>query len=414
MSELSVAQARETILAKVAPLGAETVALADARERVLAEDLVAPRNLPPWDNSAMDGYAVLAADLAPGARLAVIEDVPAGKMPAKTVVKGSAIRIMTGAPLPAGADTVIQVELTLADGRDAFRCVAEGRLPAKGDNVRAAGEDVRAGTTVIARGEVMTPAAIGVAASLGRAHVAVHKRPRVAILSTGDEIAEVGTEAGPAQIYNSNGQAMVAAAWRAGALPTFLGIARDTREDLEAKLRPGLACDAIVSSGGVSVGEHDFVKEVLASLGSEMQFWRIAQRPGYPLAFGTIGTRPVFGLPGNPVSTLVSWEQYVQPALLKMAGRRRIFPPVVSATLEEDVRTKAGRTHFVRGVLTRDGEGFRVRSTGGQSSGVLTSMLRGNGLIVVPAERDGARAGERVTVQVIDPGFWLAESPGFK
>ena len=266
---------------------------------------------------------------------------------------------------------------------------------------------------VLPLGTVLSPAAIGVAASLGRATVRVHQRPRVAVLSTGDEIAEVGTVAHAGQIYTSNSYPLCAAILRAGGIPTYLGIAADTREDLREKLGAAATCDAIVSTGGVSVGDADFVKEVLQELGGEMAFWRVAQRPGYPLAFGSIGGKPAFGLPGNPVSTMVSFEQYVQPAILKMQGRRALYPPVVEAVLEDDVRTRPGKLYFLRGVLTRDGNKFRVRSTGGQGSGILTSMLRGNGLILIAPEKSGAKKGELVLVQVIDPGFWLGDTPGF-
>ncbi len=410
-TDVTVAQAREFVLSQVHEMPVESAFLLDARDRVLAEDLVAPRPIPPWDNSAMDGYAVLVADLAPGARLAVIEEIAAGYLAKKRVERGTAIQIMTGAPVPEGADTVLPVELTRRD-KDSI-VVTEGKLPKKGEHVRRAGEDVTAGETVIPRGEVMTPAAIGVAASLGKASLRVVQRPRVAILSTGDEIAEVGGPLGDGQIYTSNSYSLAAGVLRIGAMPVYLGIARDTREDLTGKLRAGLACDMVLTTGGVSVGEYDFVKEVLQTLGGDMRFWRVAQRPGYPLAFGVIAGKPAFGLPGNPVSTLVSFEQYVQPALLKMMGRKRLFPPVVEAVLDEDVHTRPGKLYFLRGVLRREGEGFRVRSTGSQGSGILSSMLRGNGLILIPPEASGAKAGERVKVQVIDPAFWLSDSTGF-
>lgn len=412
--DISVADARAFVLSQVRPMGEETAFLLDARDRVLAEDLVAPRNLPPWDNSAMDGFAVRAEDLVAGARLEVVEEVPAGYVATKKVGAGTAIRIMTGAPVPAGADTVLPVELTVEDGgRGAIRFAPGAKLPRKGEHVRAAGEDVREGEKVVARGEVLTPAAIGVAASLGRATVRVLQRPRVAILSTGDEIAEVGTALGPGQIYTSNSYTLAAAVARIGALPVYLGIARDTREDLRAKLTDALQSDMVLTTGGVSVGDHDHVKEVLEGLGSDMKFWRVAQRPGYPLAFGTIRGKPVFGLPGNPVSTMVSFEQYAQPALLKMMGRARLYPPVVEAVLEDEVKTRPGKLYFLRGVLARDGAGFRVRSTGSQGSGILSSMLRGNGLILISPEASGAKPGDRVRVQVIDPNFWLNSEPGF-
>ncbi len=411
-TEISVAEARDFVLSHVRPLGVETVFLLDARDRVLAERLVAARPIPPWDNSAMDGFAVLCSDLVAGRRLRVTEDVPAGRIAAGRVEPGTAIRIMTGAPLPAGADTVLPVELTTPEGREAIR-VADARLPAKGEHVRRAGEDVRAGDAVLEPGGVMTPAAIGVAASLGVATVRVVQRARVAILSTGDEIAEVGTAAAAGQIYTSNSYSLAAAVVRLGAVPVYLGIAQDTREDLREKLEAARDCDALLTTGGVSVGEHDFVKEVLRELGSEMKFWRVAQRPGYPLAFGLIAGKPAFGLPGNPVSTMISFEQYAAPALRKMMGRTRLYPPVVEARLEDEIKVKPGKQYFLRGVLAREGASFRVRTTGAQGSGILTSMLRGNSLILVPPDRNGAKPGEVVSVQVIDPDFWLRDSPGY-
>jgi len=266
---------------------------------------------------------------------------------------------------------------------------------------------------VLRAGDLLTPVALGVAASLGRAKVKVHHRPKVAVLATGDELVEAGVTPGPGQIVASTSYVLQAAISRLGAEPVYLGIARDTREDLKTRLSAGLSADALLTTGGVSVGEKDFVKEVLDSLGGEMSFWRVEQRPGYPLAFGLLSGKPCFGLPGNPVSTMVSFEEYVQPALLKMAGRRRLFPPLVKATLEEDLSVKPGKTWFLRGVLAREGDGFRVRSTGGQGSNMLTSLLKGNSLIVLPPDRSGGKAGETVTVQVIDPGFWLGDEPGF-
>lgn len=412
-SEITVTEARSAVLGEVrGPLPAEEVPLLDAGGRVLAADLVAPRDLPPWDNSQMDGYAVRAADLASDARFTVIETVLAGKAPSKTVGAGQAVRIMTGAPMPAGADTVVPVESTAADGRDAMRVTAAP--PQRGDFVRRAGEDVRAGSVAIPKGVILHPAAIGVAASLGLVRVPVYRRPVVAIVATGDELADPGTEAGPHRIYASSSFALAAAVRRAGGEPRYLGIARDTREALQAKLSEALdGPDVLLTTGGVSVGEADYVKEVLAELGVEMKFWRVAQKPGFPLAFGMRGSTLVFGLPGNPVSTLVSYEEYVQPALLRLQGRRSLFPPVVTATLGEPLKSGGSRFQFLRGVLTREGAGYAVRTTGNQSSGVLTSLLVGNSLILVPPESPRLERGASVQVQVLDPDFFLSPGPGF-
>lgn len=403
-------EARSHVLRAAETLGAEDAPLLDAAGRVLAADLIAPRDLPPWDNSQMDGYAVRAEDLRVDARLEVIETVLAGGAPQRTVGARQATRIMTGAPMPAGADTVVPVESTVADGRDAMRITTAP--PARGDFVRGAGEDVRAGSIAVPKGTLLTPAAIGVAASLGLERVAVHRRPRVAIVATGDELVDPGSVAGPHRIYASSSFALAAAVARAGGEPRYAGIAADTREALHAKLSTALAgADVLLTTGGVSVGEADYVREVLGSLGAEMRFWRVAQKPGYPLAFGLVGKTLVFGLPGNPVSTLVSYEEYVQPALLKMQGRQRLFPPVVDAVLQESIRAGGKRFQFLRGVLSRERDSFTVCTTGSQSSGVLTSLVRGNALILVPPDREPLKRGDVVRVQVLDPDFFLQDSP---
>ena len=411
LPETSVADARAIVLGEARVLSAEDAKLLDAADRVLAEDLVAPRDLPPWDNSQMDGYAVRAADLRHGAVLAVTETVFAGRVATKRVGAGEAIRIMTGAPMPEGADTVVPVEGT-DGGRD--RVTLTGAVPAKGEWVRRAGEDLKRGDVALARGTVLGPAAIGVAASLGRDRVRVHRRPVVAILATGDELAEPGEDAGERRIYASSSWALAAAIRGAGGDARYAGIARDTREELLAKIQAALdGSDVLLTTGGVSVGEADHVRGVLGDLRAHMKFWRVAQRPGYPLAFGRIGDALVFGLPGNPVSTMVSFEEYVQPALLKMAGRTRLFPAVVEARLEENVKGGRGRFQFLRGVLRRDGAGFVVKTTGNQSSGVFTSLARGNSLILVPADVKELAAGAVVHVQVTDPDFFAMESAGF-
>lgn len=412
-TEVTVQEARRRVLeAAASPLAPEVVALLDAADRVLTADLVAPRDLPPWDNSQMDGYAVRAADLAAGARLDVIETVLAGQTPARTVGPGQAIRIMTGAPMPKGADTVVPVESTAAEGRDAMRLTA--KPPMRGDFVRAAGEDVRGGTVAIAKGTRLTPAALGIAASLGLVRVPVHRRPVVAILATGDELAEPGTDAGPNRIYASSSIALAAAVTRAGGVARYAGIAADTRDALRAKLTEALSgADVLLTTGGVSVGEADHMRDVLAELGLEARFERVAQRPGYPLLFGTIRNTLVFGLPGNPVSTLVSFEVYVQPALLRLQGRPRVFAPVIAATLDAPLRGGGSRFQFLRAVVRRERDAWLVRTTGSQSSGVLTSLLLGNSLILVPAGSTNLQKGDTVQVQLLDPDFHVQEGPGY-
>lgn len=405
---VSVSEALAEVMAHAdaSLLPPESVPLLDACDRVLAEELVAARDLPPWRNSSMDGYAVRAEDVRAGSSLAVVEEVHAGAAPAKRVEVGTAVKIMTGAPMPEGADTVLPKECARQTGGTVE--IVEGRmpLPRPGEYVRPAGEDVRTGEVVMPAGTLLTPAAIGVAASLGRAVLQVRQRPRVAILATGDEIAEIGEVPGPQQIHASSTWALAAAIGRIGAVPVQMGIARDRREELVARVEAALACDVVLTTGGVSVGDKDFVAEAVRSLGAEVRIHGVAQRPGHPLLFARVRGRLFFGLPGNPVSTLVCFEEYVQPALLRMAGHPRPFLPVVEATLEGELRIRTGRFQFVRGVLTRGDGGFRVRSAGNQSSGALTSMLRGNCLVLLPAEATGAPDGAVVRVQVLDPSFW--------
>ncbi len=413
---IPVLEARERILERIRPLGVERVALGDALGRVLAEPLVAPRDQPPWDNSAMDGFAMRAADLAgatPAApvRLDVIEEIPAGKMPRHEVGPGQAARIMTGAPLPRGADTIVRIEDTepaVTGGRVGIRVAAE-----VGRDVRRAGEDLRAGATVLEPGQLIGAAEIGVIATIGRSLVDVPLQPVVAILATGDELVEPSERLEPQHIVNSNGHALAAMVREAGAIPRNLGIARDDRDDLRDKLRRALGADAIVTSAGVSVGDHDYVKDVLEELGTSMTFWKVSMKPGHPLAFGELDGHPVFGLPGNPVSSMVSFELFVRPALLKMAWHRRIFRRVFGAVLDEDVKTVAGRTNFVRGIVEeRDGRAH-ARTTGPQGSGILRSMSLANALLVVPAERAGMKAGETIDAMYLGGAGLSSESRPF-
>lgn len=410
---ISVDEAREIILGAVGPLGSEKVPLQDALGRVLAETVSSPWDVPPLDNSAMDGYAVRAADVAAATResavrLAVLEDIPAGRLPTRTVKAGTASRIMTGAALPAGADAVVRVEDTEGSGGEVL--VLSPVEP--GLNIRRAGEDVTAGQKVIEAGTPLTAAAVGMLASLGRAVIEVTQRPRVAILSTGDELVDVDGDRSGGKIIASNTYSLSAQAREAGAVPLTLPIAPDRPEIIEARFRHAMHADVILSSGGVSVGDFDFIKDVLGRLDSEMKFWRVAMKPGHPLAFGILGGKPVFGLPGNPVSCMVSFEQFVRPALLKMMGYRDLLRPVVRARLRAALRQKPGRRTFVRAVVSRDGDSLSVASSGSQSSGVLLSMLRANGLIIFPEDRAELPEGAEVEVQIIDPAFWSQSGPG--
>ncbi|MEK7824996.1 MAG: gephyrin-like molybdotransferase Glp [Nitrospirota bacterium] len=400
---ISVKEALKAILANITISGIEKVGILDSLGRVLAEDIVAKRDHPPWDNSAMDGYAVIFNDIrgaskkAPAA-IKVIGEVPAGRMPAVKIGRGEAVKIMTGAPMPEGADTVVRVEDTEPSGS----MVSIFKECERGENIRRRGEDVKSGDLVIEKGKKIRPAEIGMMASVGRAFIYVHQRPRVAVMSTGDEIADLDEEVSPEKIINSNSYALRSLAMDAGCIPSLLGIARDNKEDLTRRLRDGLTSDVILISGGVSMGDYDFVKDVLAEMGMEMKFWKVSMKPGQPLAFGTIMGKPVFGLPGNPVSAMVSFYQFVMPALKKMGGQKALYLNTIDAISDEDLEKKKGRTYFMRAVIdNRDGV-YHARSTGDQGSGILTSMVKADGFIVIPEDSGPAKAGDTVKVQLFE------------
>jgi molybdopterin molybdotransferase len=399
--------ALKTVLDAVPVLGMEKVGLLDALGRVLAEDIVAERDNPPWDNSAMDGFAVRHEDIKQAhavttpTMLTVIEDVPAGKFPAKSVGKGEAIRIMTGAPIPKGADTVLKVE----DTENTTTSVKVFKEEQKGANIRLQGEDVRKGECIIPKGKAIRPAEAGMLAILAKSFIFVYQRPRVAILSTGDELADLDERFSEEKIVNSNSYGIAAQVREAGGLPILLGIAKDKPDDLKAKIRQGLNADFLVLSGGVSMGDYDFTKPVFQELGGEMNFWKLAIRPGQPVAFGKIGKTLAFGLPGNPVSSMITFEQLVRPAMLKMCGSTVLARPVVQAILQEKFSKRPERRHFLRGILWMEKGMLMVRTTGNQGSGILTSMVKANGLIDIPIEVEKLKPGDVVNVQVLGGGF---------
>jgi molybdopterin molybdotransferase len=406
VSMLTVEEALEKILARIQPLGTEKVSLLDALGRVIAEDIDTPRDIPPLDNSGMDGYAVRWEDVGKASpdrpvRLDVTEDLPAGFMATRPVGKGEAIRIMTGAPIPAGGDTVVPVEETRKEGSG----VLIFKVVEKGDCIRKAGEDVKRGDRVIWAGDPVRPAEVGMLASVKRSFVSVYQRPQVAILCTGDELVDVDEELVDPKIVSSNSYTLAAQVRDCGAIPIQLGIARDRKEDIEAKLRQGLRADVLISSAGVSVGDYDFVKEVLLDLGVEMVFWKVAMKPGKPLAFGALAGKPVFGLPGNPVSSMVSFEQFVRPSLLKIMGHRRLTRPVIEAILKEDIRKEPGRRHFIRASVSFERDHYFVTTTGDQGSGILRSMVKANGLVIISEDQATVKAGEKVKVQLLDRNF---------
>lgn len=393
---LTVEEALEGILSRIRPLAPREVPLLDAVGRTLAADAVADRDVPPFRNSAMDGYAVRGSDVGTApARLRVIGAVAAGSVPERPVGPGEAMRIMTGAPMPDGADTVVRVEDT-DNGEEVVTVTAA--TPA-GLSVREAGEDQRRGTTVLAKGAVLRPAEIGVLASLGVAKPRVIARPRVAVLSTGDEIADVSEPLRPGQIRDINRYSVAAAIWATSCGPWLRPIVRDTPEALRAALRDAMEADAIVTSGGVSVGDHDWVKPVVSELGT-LDVWAIAIRPGRPLAFGELRgdgrAVPIFGLPGNPVSALLTFELFVRPALLKMSGRTKLHRPRTEARLLDALDKPAALRFFARGI--HDAAAGTVRLTGPQGSGILRSMSLANCFIDLPPGPHRVAEGETVSV----------------
>lgn len=401
---LSVDEARARILEEVGPLGVERVAIAEAHGRVLAEAVVAPGDIPERDNTAMDGYAVRAEDVAAArddapVRLTVVETLAAGYVATARVERGTAIRIMTGAPMPDGADAVVIVEHTTTDGDE----VVVTRPSRLGANIRRAGEDVRLGRTVLEPGSALGAGEIGLLAAVRRGYVRVGRRPVVAIVSTGDELVDVDVAPGPGQLVNSNAFSLAALAREAGAVPVVLPIVPDALEATKRALVEAAAADAVIASGGVSVGDFDFVKAALDALGAELCFWRVAMKPGKPVVFARLLGRPFFGLPGNPVSSMVGFHLFVWPAIRRMMGAPddRLTRPCVDAVLANDLRSKGDRPNYQRAVVRwRDGR-LEAATKPAQGSGVLSSMIGANGLVVVPEGATELEAGSLVAVQLI-------------
>jgi len=401
---LSVEQALERVLKAFRSLEPERVSTLEALGRVLAEDVYADVHIPPHANSSMDGYAVQAADTA-GAdrenprRLRVVGELAAGYVADSEVTSGTAIRIMTGAPLPPGADAVVKVEDTTAEGEwvEIFTEVPVGQY------VRPAGEDVRQGELVLSQGALVRPQEVGMLATLGWSRVLVARRPRVAVLATGDEVVEIDAPLAPGKIRNANTYSNAAQVVKYGGIPVMLGIARDRVQELTEKIQEGLVqeVDLFLTSGGVSVGDFDLVKDVLATEG-KMDFWRVRMKPGKPLAFGRIVGVPVLGLPGNPVSVMVSFEMFVRPAILKMLGVKEWERPTVKATLMDEIPHKDDRRHYVRVRAEMEQGEYHAYLTGGQGSGVLSSMVKANALAIIPEDWTHAEAGAQVQVMMLD------------
>jgi molybdopterin molybdotransferase len=404
---MTPAEAARLILSQFQPLPGERRRLSDALDTVLAENVVSPIDLPPWDNSAMDGYAVRSADLAEtGTELAVIEAIAAGQFPSKPVGPLQATRIFTGAPLPQGADTVIRQEDTAAgsNGRVTIRNTRDAKK-----NVRRRGEDIRTGTVVLTSGTALGPAQLGVLASIAADRPLVHRPPRVAFMGSGDEIVDLDQKdailAGT-KIATSNSYTLDALIRRSGAVPLNLGVARDTKESLREHLRGAAAADLLVTTAGVSVGEHDLMRDVLEESG-ELKLWRIAMRPGAPVGFGLYNGVPWIGLPGNPVSTMVTFELFVRPAIRRLQGHALPFRRTVPVTVREPITLGPKLRHFLRAIV-EEGD---ARLTGPQGSGILTSMAQANALLIVPAEMPAVAPGTSLQALMLDDPRHVAEPP---
>lgn len=400
---IDYADALRLVVARAKPLPAEPVRLTEALGRTLAQSVRARAPIPPFAKATMDGYAVRADDTRPEApgqatELAVVEDLPAGRVSRRTIRPGQAVRIMTGAPLPKGADAVVMVEDTekAADRVTIFRAVAPG------DNIGRAGEDLEKGDLILEKGDLIGPAEVGMLAALGLASVRVVRRPKLAVIATGDEIVEPGQKAGPGCIWNSNGYSLLSLAIEAGTEASYLGIARDKTSQLKRKIGKAGASDILVISGGVSVGDYDLVKEELRGLGVRPVFWQLRIKPGKPTYFGVRGRQLVFGLPGNPTSAMVMFHIFVRPAIDLMLGRKRPGLRSAKALLEQEITLRPGRTQFLRGALIGKGPALRVDPFPDQRSGVLRSMVKSRVLIVVPADSSRVEKGREVEILFLD------------
>jgi molybdopterin molybdotransferase len=399
---IEIGEAQQKVLEEIPVLGRERIHILEALGRVLAQDVTAIRDVPSADNSAMDGYClrhqdIVGATSSAPVKLRLIGESPAGWPFQGSIGPGEAVRVLTGGLIPEGADTVIMVEDTEREG-DAVKCLRDPGLVA---HIRRRGEDVRAGEVILHSGAIIRPPEIGMLATLGHAYVHVFQRPIVGILSTGDELVDLDEPFSEGKIVCSNSYSLAAQIMECGAIPLSLGIASDNETDQREKISDGLRADMIVTSGGVSVGKYDLVKGTLSKLGMRVKFWKVAMKPGKPLIFGTIGNKPVFGLPGNPTSAMISFEQFVRPAILKMMGHTNLFRPLAEASLAEDVNIVSNRLHLVRCKLfEKDGQMMAV-TTGNQSSGALRSMVLADGLMILPPSDKPFSAGQKVKVQLL-------------
>lgn len=393
---LGIEEAQQLILRHIALLPTEELPILQGMGRVAGEDVYAPWDIPAADNSAMDGYAFSFAAVREN-RLVVSGNIPAGKERTTPVAAGEAVRIMTGAPIPPGCDTVVPIENVETAG-GTIRLLGEVR---PGSHIRKRGEDILAGQRAIAGNSPLRPQEIGMLASLGRSSVRVYRKPRVGVLATGDELLEIGSPPAPGKIINSNSYSIAAQVMESGADPVMLGIAEDEMERTRDRIREGIRGDVLITTGGVSVGDRDFVKEAIVTLGGEIRFWKVHMKPGKPVAFAILEGKPVFALPGNPAAAMISFEVFVRPALRKMTGHTRIFRPTVTAALAEPVANRGDRPHIIRVRVEERQDGFVASATGNQSSARLSSMTAANGFMRI-APGIALASGESVVVSLLD------------
>jgi molybdopterin molybdotransferase len=400
---VSFEEAKDIIINSIKQLEYEDVSIFDALNRYLFNEIISDIVSPPLDNSGMDGYAVKSTDTKGASRgnpkkLKITGEIRAGEYKSEPVVNGTAVRIMTGAPIPEGADAVIEFEETEEKNNE----VMIYREVPVSDNIRFAGENIKKGDLILNRGDRLGPANIGLLASLNHGKIRVFRQPKIAIISTGDEIVDIGEEITHGQIRNSNSYTLYSEIKKYNCLPYYLGIAKDTIEDTEKIFNEAYKYDVIISTGGVSMGKYDFIKDIYNNHNVDIKFEWVKVKPGRPCMFGLKGGKPVFGLPGNQVSTMTSFLQFVRPALLKMMGANKIDKPVVNAILEDEIRKKPDRLNLIRGIFTIRNNEFFVTTTGDQGSGILRSMSQANCLIIVPQETTLVMAGEKVAIQLIE------------
>jgi molybdopterin molybdotransferase len=404
---ISVEQALEKVLSYIPVLGEEERPILDCLGQVLAEDIYSPINVPPMDNTAMDGYAVRSSDTLGASQqspklLQVIDTVPAGSITKKRITTGMAVRIMTGAPIPSGADSVVRFEDTDESPRkETITEIGILREVKAGADIRRTAEDIAQGSLVLTAGTVIRPSEVGVLASLGRSTVKVFRRPVVAILATGNELVDINQLLTPGKIYNSNSYSIAAQVRHYGGIPQIIGVSLDTEDSLVAKIGMALNSDMLITTGGVSMGDYDVVKDILAREG-EIVFWQVRMKPGKPLAFGRIKEVPHLGLPGNPVSSMITFELFARPAILKMMGKKDLSKPTVEAVIENPMVNSDGRRIFARAVVTKRNGHYFARLTGPQGSGILTSMTLANGLVIVPEDKTNVANGDTVQVMMLD------------